>query len=130
MNRIILQLFAVGFCFALGQALQCYNCKLGIFNLCITTKKTCDSGDHCFSGKGTAAGFLDITTKGCLKVAECNKTKEVNFPNSDSNSTVYSLTKTCCDSDLCNAAPGLPGSTGLSLTLTTITALYVANILV
>lgn len=37
-----------------GQALECYNCKLGFFSLCITTKKTCDSGEHCFSGVGKA----------------------------------------------------------------------------
>ncbi|XP_023257514.1 prostate stem cell antigen-like [Seriola lalandi dorsalis] len=130
MNRIILQLFAVGFCFAVGQALQCYKCKLGFWNLCITTKDTCDEGEHCFSGVGTAASFMNITMKGCLAEADCNSTKEVNFPSSSSNTTVYTMTKTCCNTDLCNAAPGLPGASGLSLTFATITALLVAKVLV
>lgn len=37
-----------------GQALQCYKCKVGFWNLCITTKDTCDNGEHCFSGVGQA----------------------------------------------------------------------------
>ncbi|KAI3358730.1 hypothetical protein L3Q82_015132, partial [Scortum barcoo] len=69
-------------------------------------------------------GFVDVKTKGCLKVTECNQTSQVNFPASSSNSTVYSMFKTCCATDLCNAAPGLPGASGLSLALATITALF------
>ncbi|XP_041665929.1 sperm acrosome membrane-associated protein 4 [Cheilinus undulatus] len=131
MNRIILQIFAVGFCFAVGHALQCYKCSLGFWNVCITSKTTCESGEQCFSGIGTAAGFVNISMKGCLKLAECNTTKDVTFPGSDPNSTsVYSMTKTCCNTELCNTAPGLPGSSGLSLTLATVTALFVANVLV
>lgn len=76
----------------------------------------------CFS----TAGVLDIKTKGCLAVSECNSTKDVKFPESDSNTTVYTMTKTCCNTDLCNAAPGLPGAGGLSLALATFTALFVA----
>ncbi|XP_045914688.1 sperm acrosome membrane-associated protein 4 [Micropterus dolomieu] len=129
MNRIILQLLAVGFCFVIGQALQCYKCSIGLGELCITTTTTCESDEQCFSGLGTAAGFVDIKMKGCLKVSECNKTKFKDIP-SISNSTIYSMNKTCCDYDLCNAAPGLPGSYGLSLTLATITAVFVANVLV
>ncbi|XP_041812060.1 prostate stem cell antigen [Chelmon rostratus] len=130
MNRIILQLFAIGFCFAIGQALQCYKCKIGLWDLCITSTTTCESGEQCYSGVGTAVGFMDLKMKGCLAVAECNQTKEVNFPSSSSNSTVYVMTKTCCGTDLCNAAPGLPGTSRLSLTLAAITALFVANVLV
>lgn len=131
MNRVILQLVAVGFCFAVGQALQCYKCKVGFWDLCITTKTTCENGEQCFSGVGKAAGFVDIKTKGCLIKAECNQTKDVNFPSSSSsNTTVYTMTKTCCDTDLCNKAPGLPGVSGLPLALATITALFVANVLV
>ncbi|XP_062291663.1 sperm acrosome membrane-associated protein 4 [Scomber scombrus] len=130
MNRVILQLVAVGFCFALGQALQCYECKIGIWNLCLTTKTTCDEGKHCFSGVGKAAKVVDIKTKGCLAVAECNQTKEVNFPSGSNNSVVYSLNKTCCSNDLCNNAPGVPGTTVLPLALASVTALFVANVLV
>ncbi|KAM9838462.1 prostate stem cell antigen-like [Aulostomus maculatus] len=130
MNRIVLQVLAVGLCFAIGQALQCYECKLGFWNLCITTKETCSEGEHCFSGTGKAAKFMDIKMKGCLAEAECNKTEQVNFPSSSSNSTLYKMTKTCCNTDLCNAAPGLPGSSGLPLVLATITAVLMANVVV
>ncbi|KAM3596760.1 uncharacterized protein V6R79_020198 [Siganus canaliculatus] len=128
MNRVILQLFAVGFCFAVGQALECYKCKVGLWDVCFTTKTTCSSGEQCYSGVGKAVGAIDIKTKGCLAVANCNQTKEVNFPSNST--TVYTLTKTCCDYDLCNAAPGLPGTSGLSLAVATITALFVVKVLV
>lgn len=77
---------------------------------------------------GSAAG-VPIKKKGCLAVAECNKTSEVTFPG-DSNTTIFSLFKRCCDTDLCNAAPGLPATSGLSLALATVTALFVAHVLV
>ncbi|XP_076609890.1 sperm acrosome membrane-associated protein 4-like [Chaetodon auriga] len=130
MNRIILQLFAIGFCFAIGQALQCYKCTIGLGDVCLTTKTTCGSGELCFSGVGKAVGLVDLKMKGCLALAECNQTKNVDFPSSSNSTSVYSMTKTCCDSDLCNAAPGLPGTPGLSLALATITALFIANTLV
>ncbi|XP_033492127.1 sperm acrosome membrane-associated protein 4 [Epinephelus lanceolatus] len=130
MNRIILQLFAVGFCFAVAQAMECYKCPIGLWNLCITTKTTCKSGEHCFSGVGKAAKVIDIQMKGCLEVAKCNMTEDVNFPSSSSNTTVYSMTKTCCNTELCNAAPGLPGASGLSLAFAAVAALFMANILV
>ncbi|XP_032391982.1 sperm acrosome membrane-associated protein 4 [Etheostoma spectabile] len=126
MNRIILQLIAVGCLFAVVQALTCYKCSLGIGTFCITSKTTCNSGEQCFSGVGKAAGFVDIMTKGCISVDKCNMTEPTTF----GNQTVYSLTKTCCNTDLCNAAPGLPGSSALSLALATITALFVVNALV
>ncbi|XP_068603313.1 sperm acrosome membrane-associated protein 4-like [Brachionichthys hirsutus] len=128
MNRIILSVFAVGFCFAIGQALQCYKCDIGLFNLCITSEVTCESGEQCFSGAGEAAGIFSITRKGCLAVADCNKTSEVTVPG-DSNATIFNIFNTCCNTNLCNAAPGLPGTSSLALALATIAALMV-NILV
>ncbi|XP_029977035.1 prostate stem cell antigen-like [Salarias fasciatus] len=128
MNRIIVQLLVVGFCFAMVHALRCYECKFGISRVCITTKTTCESGEQCFSGEGTAVGFVPITLKGCLKIEKCNKTTEESIP-AISNSTVYSMTKTCCDTDLCNAAPGLPGAPGLGLLLASVSALFVANLM-
>ncbi|XP_053302083.1 protein Bouncer [Pleuronectes platessa] len=129
MNRIIFQLVAVGFCFAIGQALQCYKCTLGIGSLCLTSETKCAAGEHCFSGVGEAAGFMDIKTKGCLAEAKCNRTSTTTLPG-DSNTTVYTMLKTCCNTDLCNGAPGLPGASGLSLGLATVTALLMAQVLV
>ncbi|XP_061675232.1 sperm acrosome membrane-associated protein 4-like [Syngnathoides biaculeatus] len=126
MNRIILQLFAVGVCFAIGQALECYECKIGFWNLCITKKITCETGQECFTGKGSAAGFVDVTMKGCLAKNECNSSKDVNFPSS-SNTTIYKMKKTCCNTHLCNGAPGILGG---SLVLASVAALLTANMLV
>ncbi|MEQ2161272.1 hypothetical protein GOODEAATRI_008074, partial [Goodea atripinnis] len=73
--------------------------------------------------------LLKIKMKGCLKVSECNKTKDTNFPPT-SNTTIYSMTKTCCNTDLCNVAPGLPGASGLSLAAVTISSLLAANFMI
>ncbi|XP_010898768.3 sperm acrosome membrane-associated protein 4 [Esox lucius] len=129
MNRIILSIFALGLCFTVGHALQCYKCDLGIWNLCLTSSVTCSSGQQCFSGVGTAAGFVDIKTKGCLALGSCNQTTTTSFP-AGSNTTVYSLTKTCCNYDLCNGAPGLPRATFLTLALGTLITLFMTKVLV
>ncbi|XP_051526806.1 prostate stem cell antigen-like [Myxocyprinus asiaticus] len=113
MNRIIFGLFAVALSFAVGQALQCYECKLGFGSLCITTKKTCDVGQQCYSGVGTAAGLVDIKRKGCLEVAKCNLTETLNFP-ANSSTQVYRMNKTCCSTDLCNSAMGHPHVSAVS----------------
>ncbi|XP_029587176.1 sperm acrosome membrane-associated protein 4 [Salmo trutta] len=117
MNRIILSIFAVGLCFSVGQALQCYKCDLCIWNV-FQTNVTCNAEEQCFSGVGKAAKFLEIKTKGCLNRNDCNKVTQTTFP-SISNTTVYSVNKTCCSSDLCNAAPGLPRMSILHLALAT-----------
>ncbi|XP_071766981.1 sperm acrosome membrane-associated protein 4-like [Centroberyx gerrardi] len=129
MNRIILRIFAAGICFAIAHALECYKCDIGLGSLCITSKTTCAAGEQCYSGVGKAAGFLDVKKKGCLKAAMCNATEEVNVPGS-SNTTIYTMTKTCCDTDLCNAAPGLPSTTALPLALATATAVLMVKVLV
>ncbi|XP_071383607.1 sperm acrosome membrane-associated protein 4-like [Centroberyx affinis] len=129
MNRIILHIFAAGICFAIAHALECYKCDLGIGSLCLTSKTTCAAGEQCFSGVGEAAGFVDIKKKGCLAEANCNKTEQLNFP-ANSNTTLYTMTKTCCNTDLCNAAPGLPSTTALPLALATATAVLMVKVLV
>ncbi|XP_053302086.1 prostate stem cell antigen-like [Pleuronectes platessa] len=130
MNKIILQLLVLGFCIAIGQALQCYKCKIGAWGVCITTKTHCAAGEQCFSGAGTAvAGVMDIIQKGCLAKVKCNTITDKGVLNI-ANATLYTITKTCCDTDLCNGAPGLPGASGLSLALATVTALLMAQVLV
>ncbi|KAL0962497.1 hypothetical protein UPYG_G00340780 [Umbra pygmaea] len=128
MNRIILSVFAVSLCFAVGQALQCYSCE-GIWNLCVTSLINCNTGQQCYSGVGKAASFVDITTKGCLSPADCNQTSTVNFP-AGTNTTVYKVTKTCCNTNLCNAAPGQLRMSVVHLALTTLIMTAVTKVLV
>ncbi|XP_021176101.2 ly6/PLAUR domain-containing protein 2 [Fundulus heteroclitus] len=123
MNSIAV-ILAVGLCFAVGQALQCYKCPLGIWNLCVTTKTTCESGEVCYNSVGS--GAVIIKRKGCTNATTCNTPDLVTF---GSNTTFYTLTKTCCNTDLCNMAPGLPGASGLSLAAVTIFYLLVANLM-
>lgn len=148
-----------------GQGLQCYNCKFGFGDLCITSKITCKADEQCYSGVGkagnqsdvtgqhseihthiyscthmwlkavtvtsscvsSAVSAIDITMKGCLPVAECNQTSETTIAH---NSVLYSLNKTCCNTDLCNAAPGLPGASGVGLALATVTAVLMTQVMV
>ncbi|XP_052440532.1 sperm acrosome membrane-associated protein 4 [Carassius gibelio] len=129
MNKILLGIFAVAICFAVGQALQCYECKLGIWDLCITSEKKCNDGEHCFSGVGTAVGLVDIKTKGCLELSRCNKTEQTNFPSNSSNK-VYQLTKTCCSADLCNSAPAHFHMSAVSVAFAAISAVFTVKYLI
>ncbi|XP_026096669.1 sperm acrosome membrane-associated protein 4-like [Carassius auratus] len=129
MNKVFLGLFAVALYFAVGQALQCYECNLGLWNLCITSKKTCDAGQQCFSGIGKAGGLVDIKMKGCLEVSKCNKTEQVNFP-SNSSTNVYQMMKTCCSADLCNSAPAHFHVSALSMAFTAISSLFMVKLLI
>lgn len=70
-----------------------------------------------------SAGFLEVKMKGCLAVAQCNKTENVNFPSNSS--TVYTMTKTCCNTDLCNSAPGRSHVSALMMTLTAIAVKFI-----
>ncbi|XP_062342781.1 lymphocyte antigen 6 complex locus protein G6d [Osmerus eperlanus] len=126
MNKILLNIFAAGLLFSIGHALQCYKCDLGLGSLCITYKIPCDPGEKCFSGVATA-GTINIKSKGCLAANKCNKTESVTFPGS--NSTVYTETKTCCESDLCNAASSLVHLNAFPLALLTLTSFLVTKVL-
>ena len=62
-------------------------------------------------------------------MAECNKTSSYNLPGT-TNATVYAVTKTCCDSDLCNAASNLVHLNTFPLALLTLTSFLVTKVLV
>ncbi|XP_056438723.1 prostate stem cell antigen-like [Gadus chalcogrammus] len=128
MNGIIIRVFAAGLFIAVAHALRCYKCDGGIGNLCLTTEKKCAAGEQCFSGKGEAANFLPIKTKGCLEADQCNKTSDTNI--GSSNVTVYKILKTCCTTDLCNAAPGASGLPLLPLLLASFTSLLMVSVAV
>ncbi|XP_062855932.1 sperm acrosome membrane-associated protein 4-like [Trichomycterus rosablanca] len=120
MNRTITGLLILALCLAAGHALQCYKCDLGLGSLCLTSKTTCQTGELCFNGKGTAAGVIKFTQKGCLAVADCNKTSNVNIQGSNDTIT-YEINKTCCATDLCNTDTLKPFTNTLTDTLSLLT---------
>ncbi|CAL8299252.1 unnamed protein product [Lota lota] len=129
MNGILLRVFAAGLLVAVAHALQCYKCDFGIGGLCPTSKVTCNAGEQCFSGSGKAAGFLETKSKGCLLASKCNQTENTPLP-AFPNTTIFEVTKTCCITDLCNAAPGPNALPLLPLLLTSLTSLLMATVLV
>ncbi|KAI1886092.1 hypothetical protein AGOR_G00210460 [Albula goreensis] len=123
MNRVIVSIFSVAVIFAVGQALECYKCDIGFWNMCFTTRIKCSTGEQCFSGVGKAARVIDIKMKGCLKPDECDKESTVEF---SPNKTIYTMNKTCCVTDLCNMAPGLPRLAPPTVTLAVLASTLVA----
>ncbi|XP_069054806.1 prostate stem cell antigen-like [Lepisosteus oculatus] len=110
MNKVVFAVSAVVLLFGVGEALRCYKCDVGFWNLCVTSIINCTgSTDQCFSGIGKAAGFVDINQKGCLPGASCNLVSNVTF----AGTSLYTMNKTCCATDLCNGA-GAPGLSALS----------------
>ncbi|KAF4088102.1 hypothetical protein AMELA_G00079010 [Ameiurus melas] len=88
--------------FCLGQTLDCFQCELGFWDMCHTTKTNCSAGEQCFVGIGVAASVLKIKTMGCLANDHCNKTTIVTFP---ANKTLYKMTRICCGENYCNGGP-------------------------
>uniref|UniRef100_A0A671PVK3 UPAR/Ly6 domain-containing protein n=1 Tax=Sinocyclocheilus anshuiensis TaxID=1608454 RepID=A0A671PVK3_9TELE len=82
------------------QALQCYECKLGFWYLCITSKKTL----ICFSCEFP-----------------------VQFKHQG---TVYQMKKTCCSTDLCNSAPGHFHMSAVSMAFATISSVFTVKFLI
>ncbi|KAJ8273788.1 hypothetical protein GJAV_G00105530 [Gymnothorax javanicus] len=120
MNRILFGTFAVGMLFAVGQALQCYYCAIGLGKLCITSEVTCKEGEQCFSGTGEAVGFVPVKMKGCLATKDCNQVDMVSL--GDNSTTLYAMNKTCCAVDLCNSAPSLTAPSLFPVTMATFCA--------
>ncbi|XP_017319123.1 sperm acrosome membrane-associated protein 4 [Ictalurus punctatus] len=85
-----------------GQTLDCFQCELGFWDMCHTTKTNCSAGEQCFVGIGVAASVLKIKMMGCLANDHCNKTTIVTFP---ANKTLYKMTRTCCGENYCNGGP-------------------------
>ncbi|KAK7906993.1 hypothetical protein WMY93_015605 [Mugilogobius chulae] len=113
---------------SLIHSLKCHACAISVLNKCaIGLKMDCKSGQQCYTGKGKKVGFIDAMEKGCLDVGDCNRTASVNVPGTEA--AVYSMTRTCCTTDLCNSAPtSLPAV--LQLALASVAAVFGANALV
>ena len=69
------------------------------------------------------ADVLDVKTLGCVPAEECEVVTRVEiFPQT----TIYTMTRSCCDTDLCNASPSLPLTSRLPLALAALTAMLLA----
>uniref|UniRef100_A0A667X8J1 UPAR/Ly6 domain-containing protein n=1 Tax=Myripristis murdjan TaxID=586833 RepID=A0A667X8J1_9TELE len=89
--------FVTSLPFSVGS-LECFRCDLGFWDACYTTKTEC---------------VLDIKTLGCVKEEECEAVTTVEL---FSNTTVFVMTKYCCDTPFCNAGHKLPVSLLVYLT--------------
>ncbi|KAK2844557.1 hypothetical protein Q5P01_011216 [Channa striata] len=83
------------------ELLECFQCELGFWDACYTTKTSCSHGERCYTGRGKAADILDVKTLGCVKAEECDveSTMELFF-----NKTIFVMTRHCCDTPFCNTA--------------------------
>ncbi|XP_029694065.1 protein Bouncer-like [Takifugu rubripes] len=87
--------------------MKCFQCDLGFWDVCYTTKTICSLEERCFTGRGKA-GDLDIKTLGCVKAEECGVETTVQL---FANKTIFVITKHCCDTPFCNSAHKLLKST-------------------
>ncbi|CAG11914.1 unnamed protein product [Tetraodon nigroviridis] len=90
-----------------NQLMKCFQCDLGFWDVCYTTKTVCSPEEHCFTGRGRA-GDLDIKTLGCAKAEECGVEATVQL---FANKTIFAITKHCCDTPFCNSAHKLQMTT-------------------
>ncbi|XP_067094833.1 protein Bouncer-like [Osmerus mordax] len=105
------------------EPLECFRCDLGFWDACFTTKTNCSAGERCYTGRGRAADVLDVKMLGCVRAEECEVVTRVEiFPNT----TFYTMTRSCCDTDLCNTAPSLPLTTPLPLAVASLSAIFLA----
>jgi hypothetical protein len=67
---------------------------------------------------------LDVKLLGCVKAKECELVTNVEL---FSNTTIYMMTRHCCDTHFCNTGHKLPLNTLFSLSLTTITIIHLSS---
>ncbi|XP_062421746.1 sperm acrosome membrane-associated protein 4-like [Pungitius pungitius] len=100
------------------EFLECFRCDLGFWDACYTTQINCSVGERCYTGRGKAVDTLDVKTLGCVKADECDVETTVELFH---NSTIFVMTKKCCDTPFCNSAHKLPIAALLYLTVSLLT---------
>ncbi|GAA6235551.1 sperm acrosome membrane-associated protein 4-like [Lates japonicus] len=104
--------------FFAGESLTCYTCKMGFKGKCLfTSTETCsNSKPNCYWGSlaFNVSRLMSLQTRGCLASSLCNRTETGALLTAG-----YSVTRTCCSTDLCNGAthPQLPLTAALGATL-------------
>ncbi|KAL2080585.1 hypothetical protein ACEWY4_024378 [Coilia grayii] len=117
MAKVLWAIITMAACFILVEPLKCKKCSVGILGKCLfSSQQACsNSEDRCYTGKAefNITGVLGFETAGCLANSSCvNSTGSVL-------GVTYTITRTCCSTDLCSAAstPHLPATTALSAAL-------------
>ncbi|XP_067312807.1 long neurotoxin homolog TA-bm16-like [Pseudorasbora parva] len=93
---VLLVIFLTG-----GYSLKCYTCTPDLIGSCAAKEETCPDGfSHCQSStvEQSIGIQLSVTTKLCA--SQC-------VPGTVQLPTGGSVTVSCCDTDLCNAADGV-----------------------
>ncbi|XP_035762460.1 sperm acrosome membrane-associated protein 4-like isoform X3 [Neolamprologus brichardi] len=110
MKNLLWSCAAVMTLFATVDSLTCETCDFKILGYCMHTDPVNCTGSqtNCFTGvaKFNKISLLNIYERGCIEPAECrNETGSILYVN-------YTVTRTCCSTDLCNGATFiLPGFT-------------------
>ncbi|KAM3597000.1 uncharacterized protein V6R79_024368 [Siganus canaliculatus] len=89
--------------FVAAESLTCHTCRFGYRGKCVfpSTETCSDSEPNCYCGNliFNNTRLMRLETRGCLASSLCNQTE------SGALLTVgYTVTKTCCSTDLCNKA--------------------------
>ncbi|XP_019957972.1 sperm acrosome membrane-associated protein 4-like [Paralichthys olivaceus] len=108
--------------FVTGESLTCNTCGVGIAGKCLfgSTETCSDSEPNCYCGNlaFNVSSLLGLQTRGCLASSLCNQTEAGALLTAG-----YTVTKTCCSTDLCNGA----SSVQLPLTAALAAALVVVS---
>ncbi|XP_062386072.1 lymphocyte antigen-6, epidermis [Sardina pilchardus] len=117
MAKVLWAIVAVATCFVMAESLRCNSCAVGLLGKCLlSSEKTCSgSEDRCYTGKAefNITGAVTFETSGCLVNTSCVKSTGSVL------GVGYTVTRTCCSTDLCNAATSghLPVTTAIGAAL-------------
>ncbi|XP_005748749.1 sperm acrosome membrane-associated protein 4-like [Pundamilia nyererei] len=109
MKTLLWSCAAVMTLFVTVESLTCETCDFKILGYCMHTDPVNCTGSqtNCFTGVAKfTISLLNIYERGCIEPAECrNETGSILYVN-------YTVTRTCCSTDLCNGATFIqPGFT-------------------
>ncbi|XP_056335947.1 lymphocyte antigen-6, epidermis [Danio aesculapii] len=120
MNRIVLGVIAVIGFFTLAEALTCNSCKVGILGKCLySSQVSCAASEtNCYTASAVfnVTGFLSLSSSGCT--SNCNNTVGTIL------GAGYSITKSCCITDLCNGASAVQLSTTAALSTALLASIW------
>ncbi|XP_076862158.1 uncharacterized protein LOC143514625 isoform X2 [Brachyhypopomus gauderio] len=96
-----------------AQGLKCNTCPVGIISKCfLGSAQTC-TGDNnnCYTATAVfnVTGVLSMYTSGCTASTNCNNSVGSVL------GAGYTITRTCCSTDLCNGADGVQLSLAAAL---------------